>query len=308
VNLAPVAADRLGSIGKFYPYGTERPSATGNDKEKFTGYYRDASTGLDYADQRYEQPGVGRFMTPDPYGGSAKASDPGSWNRYAYVGGDPVNRIDPEGLDYCEDAYCGKWFLGSCYGGIISAFLPSCNTIDIAGIFDFFEDPLVTEAKKRLPDAMAVAKQALSKKSCKDLLKGTGTMDPATTLDSFTTDWSLFSNRIKFGPQVQAVGQTDPDLYNPRVNLYGGYFGSVTISINSGVGVNGPANMWNKSDPFTNATTLLHELAHANALLQPGDVNGFGAKDVGQGNIDQQNTNVSLIQSQCMNPLTGGGN
>lgn len=60
------AADRLGSIGKFYPYGTERPSATGNDKEKFTGYFRDSATGLDYADQRYEQPGVGRFMTPDP--------------------------------------------------------------------------------------------------------------------------------------------------------------------------------------------------------------------------------------------------
>jgi hypothetical protein len=40
------------SIGKFCPYGTERPSATMNDTEKFTGYFRDASTGLDYADQR----------------------------------------------------------------------------------------------------------------------------------------------------------------------------------------------------------------------------------------------------------------
>ena len=98
VNLTAVAADRLGSIGKFYPYGVERPSATQNDKEKFTGYFRDASTGLDYADQRYEQPGSGRFMTPDPYGGSASGTDPGSWNRYAYVGGDPVNNTDPTGL------------------------------------------------------------------------------------------------------------------------------------------------------------------------------------------------------------------
>ena len=65
VALAPVAADRLGSIKKFYPFGTERPSASANDTEKFTGYYRDASTGLDYADQRYHQPGSGRFMTPD---------------------------------------------------------------------------------------------------------------------------------------------------------------------------------------------------------------------------------------------------
>src|SRR6266481_9737860 len=34
------------SIGKFYPYGVERPSATQNDKEKFTGYLRDSATGL----------------------------------------------------------------------------------------------------------------------------------------------------------------------------------------------------------------------------------------------------------------------
>ena len=90
VSLTAVAADRLGSIGKFYPYGVERPSATANDKEKFTGYFRDASTGLDYADQRYHQPGVGRFMTPDSKA-NAKASNPGSWNRYAYTRGDPVN-------------------------------------------------------------------------------------------------------------------------------------------------------------------------------------------------------------------------
>ena len=75
VTLAAVAADRLGSIGKFYPYGVERPSATANNKEKFTGYFRDAATGLDYADQRYEQPGMGRFMTPD-FKANANASDP----------------------------------------------------------------------------------------------------------------------------------------------------------------------------------------------------------------------------------------
>jgi RHS repeat-associated protein len=58
-----VYTDRLGSIGKFYPYGVERPSATANGTEKFTGYFRDAETGLDYADQRYESPGTGRFLT-----------------------------------------------------------------------------------------------------------------------------------------------------------------------------------------------------------------------------------------------------
>ena len=44
-----VAEDRLGSIGKYYPYGQEEPSATTNGTEKFATYFRDAETGLDYA-------------------------------------------------------------------------------------------------------------------------------------------------------------------------------------------------------------------------------------------------------------------
>jgi hypothetical protein len=34
-----VGSDRLGSIGKYYPYGQEKPSATTNGTEKFTGYF-----------------------------------------------------------------------------------------------------------------------------------------------------------------------------------------------------------------------------------------------------------------------------
>jgi RHS repeat-associated protein len=94
-----VGADRLGSIGHFYPYGQEKPSATTNGTEKFTGYFRDAETGNDYAINRYHLPGTGRFLTPDPYANSAGPTDPGSWNRYAYTRGDPVNRIDLRGLD-----------------------------------------------------------------------------------------------------------------------------------------------------------------------------------------------------------------
>lgn len=93
-----VTPDRLGSIGKYFPYGQERPSATTDGKEKFATYFRDSETELDYADQRYHQPGFGRFMTPDPFSGSASANDPGSWNRYAYSSGDPVNNSDPSGL------------------------------------------------------------------------------------------------------------------------------------------------------------------------------------------------------------------
>jgi RHS repeat-associated protein len=92
-----VGSDRLGSMGKYYPWGQERPSATTNNTEKFTGYFRDAETTLDYAVNRYHQPGMGRFLTPDRKRRSAHGSRPGSWNRYSYTHGDPVNRVDRKG-------------------------------------------------------------------------------------------------------------------------------------------------------------------------------------------------------------------
>jgi RHS repeat-associated protein len=89
-----VLTNRLGSNvtggRRYFPYGQEY-TATANNLEKFTGYFRDAETGLDYADQRYHEPGFGRFTTPDPAGRGL--------NWYAYVGGDPINNSDPSGLD-----------------------------------------------------------------------------------------------------------------------------------------------------------------------------------------------------------------
>jgi RHS repeat-associated protein len=101
-----VVQDRLGStvvhgserLG-YWPYGQEKPGATTNSRDKFATYWRDA-TGLDYAMNRYYS--GGRFMTPDPYVASSGPAEPASWNRYAYVEGDPVNYWDPGGLCKAE--------------------------------------------------------------------------------------------------------------------------------------------------------------------------------------------------------------
>jgi RHS repeat-associated protein len=96
--------DRLGSNGKYFPYGEERNyPALPNDQVKFATYTRDSATGLDYADQRYYSSSLARFVTPDPYRGSFDPSVPLSWNRYGYVLGDPVNGNDPNGLCGSQD-------------------------------------------------------------------------------------------------------------------------------------------------------------------------------------------------------------
>ena len=100
-----VAVDRQGSVRanstgerfRYYPYGGEQ-TTTPDNREKFGTYFRDNNSGMDYADQRYYSPGFARFTTPDPYRASGGPADPGSWNRYAYVQGDPVNFSDATGL------------------------------------------------------------------------------------------------------------------------------------------------------------------------------------------------------------------
>jgi RHS repeat-associated protein len=88
------------SYGHF-PFGEtwyENPSSPAG-KWDFTSYERDSESGLDYAQFRYDSSRLGRFMSPDPMGGST--TDPQSLNRYTYTRNDPVNLTDPSGMDWC---------------------------------------------------------------------------------------------------------------------------------------------------------------------------------------------------------------
>ena len=140
--------DRTGSNrasgGRFYPYGDEITS-TANDREKFGTYLRDGFTGLDYADQRYYASTYGRFNSADQYVASAQGAnnpnDPGTWNRYAYVAGDPINRVDPTGRDYtllCWDGdsdACGG--IGDGWGWRLWGDYSGCGNQDPLSPFSF---------------------------------------------------------------------------------------------------------------------------------------------------------------------------
>ncbi|RAZ61779.1 RHS repeat-associated core domain-containing protein, partial [Enterobacter cloacae] len=62
-----------------------------NQPLRFQGQYQDADSGLYYNRHRYYDPGVGRYLSPDPVGLD------GGLNQYAYVP-DPLSCIDPLGL------------------------------------------------------------------------------------------------------------------------------------------------------------------------------------------------------------------
>jgi RHS repeat-associated protein len=75
--------------------------STGSTNRRFTSYNRSATSGLDYAVNRHYDPAQGRFTQVDPIGmQSTSLANPQTFNLYAYVANDPVNRTDPSGLGF----------------------------------------------------------------------------------------------------------------------------------------------------------------------------------------------------------------
>jgi RHS repeat-associated protein len=87
----------------FAPFG-DVYNETGSAERSFTGQANNLTTGLfDFLFREYD-PTQGRWLQPDPAGlGAVDPTNPQSWNRYGYVGGNPLALVDPLGLDgyYC---------------------------------------------------------------------------------------------------------------------------------------------------------------------------------------------------------------
>ena len=96
--------------------GTYRMTAQGygrsdSVRQRFTGYQKDDETGLDFAEARMYQSVHGRFTAIDPLLASALPGNPQSWNRYIYVGNNPLFRVDRTGLIWGKnEAGQVRWF------------------------------------------------------------------------------------------------------------------------------------------------------------------------------------------------------
>lgn len=86
----------------YYPFGTTFAESTSSDNQpyKYNGKELDKMHGLNLYDYsaRYYESAIGRFTTVDPLAESYY-----SWSPYAYVGNNPIKRIDPTGMDWYED-------------------------------------------------------------------------------------------------------------------------------------------------------------------------------------------------------------
>lgn len=102
----------------YAPFG-ETYAETGAADRSFTGQTQDViagTTGIYDFMFRQHSAAQGRWLVPDPAGLAAvDLSNPQTWNRYAYVGGNPLGTTDPLGLDGMQRPSCGQSY--TCWSG-----------------------------------------------------------------------------------------------------------------------------------------------------------------------------------------------
>lgn len=91
-----------GGIAESYGYSpwgiTTASNATSTNPFRFIGQHgvMDEGNGLHFMRARFYSPTARRFLSMDQVAGSV--SDPGTLNRWAYVGGSPLANVDPSGM------------------------------------------------------------------------------------------------------------------------------------------------------------------------------------------------------------------
>ncbi|WP_353651230.1 RHS repeat-associated core domain-containing protein [Nakamurella sp. A5-74] len=133
--------DNLGSIWRVYrfdrttaqvvslyqPWGQPTTSQAPTFLQPFgyTGAYTNPTTGLVHLQNRYYDPTLGRFTQTDPSGQED--------NPYTYTDNDPINRTDPNGLDWFEAAAIGivAGLVGIATGGLALGAAAVVTAVDV---------------------------------------------------------------------------------------------------------------------------------------------------------------------------------
>ena len=271
-----------------------------------------------------EEQGAG---TADPYRASGGAADPGSWNRYAYVVGDPVNFGDPSGLQVLPEPYLGVGIYctnvwgaeGSSYecspefAYIMSYFGPATLAQETSGgggggLRYYGPQALEAMARGRFGTVFARALLALGKENCAGVFGtytsrsgGGRSLSAVDVLLGFRVDTPGRSGVIKFKYMAPSAEQPvpDPAFTEPlsRVGFVANRISGGTPRAKITINTYGAGTYWN--DNLYNATEiLLHELGHAMRII------GFRGGEFVHKDREYQvgMANINLVRTHCLNP------
>jgi len=133
-NVITDASQKVDELTDYYSFGTiriDQQNSKQNEKRKFTGHEYDTETGLTYANARYYDAHLGRFLSQDPVTqmlGSvsdieaqtqlpfeAYLSNPQNFNSYTYAINNPLKYNDPTGGFRQEAWHSWQGFVNSVF-------------------------------------------------------------------------------------------------------------------------------------------------------------------------------------------------
>jgi hypothetical protein len=278
-----------------------------------------------FADQRFYASSYGRFNTPDPYQASGGPNDPGSWNRYSYGAGDPVNRHDPRGLmatlgcdtfdpdtDPDSDEGCIDYIPDECLliDGIVSSvcgnshspiFVQTQGSTNRTGDLTVF--PYSNNTQGSIQDAITGMLQNISgalasNPKCNNWLSSGSLGSAAGVINTLIQNnaygyGDFFIGGVQTYTIAGAEGGHNVDgtptgiLGAFAINTEGAFFNSTTPG--GGTLTVGPAN-YAGGTPQAQAAILIHELGHIVGLLGP---------DFGNGNNGAGSANDNTVATNC---------
>lgn len=194
---------------EYFPYGETSLTDLKKKRYRFTGKERDSESGLYYFGQRFYSPWTCRFISTDPKSSAAPNLTP-----YHYCSNNPINRVDPDGMqDEPSGGGEGVVTETKVTGAIEGGAIKNAASDVVKG-----KEQAVEDAQSKYDNLVTKHQGDLKKKDIRKYEKESGLKNAKKDL----ADWKGIESKIN--DMIETFKTVMPDKYE--------YLNSLPVNIN----------------------------------------------------------------------------